>query len=72
MSGESFSARVADLTAGISGANKLNGFSVEHHGGVGDTITLGSEYDWLFWRMIGAGADMLTEHSQTLAYSTYI
>jgi hypothetical protein len=53
-------------------SNVLNGATVEHHDGAGDTITLGSANDWLFWRTMGAGEDALTENSQAPGYSTYL
>jgi hypothetical protein len=59
--GGTFAQRVAGLTAGVEpGGYKLNSATVTHHGGNADTISLGSANDWLFWRMVGAGADTLT------------
>jgi hypothetical protein len=57
--GNSFSSTVAGLTAGISGGYKLNTSTVTHHG-TGDTISLGSATDWVFWRMAGTDQDTLT------------
>lgn len=56
----SFAQRVAALSSGIPGGYTLNASTVKHHGGNGDVIALGSANDWLFWRKIGTGADMLT------------
>jgi len=58
--GGTFAQRVAELSSGITGNYKLNTSTVTHHGGNGDTIALGSANDWLFWRMVGTGADTLT------------
>ena len=57
-----FAARVAALssTSGITGGYQLNTSTVTHHSGSGDTIVLASANDWLFWRMVGTGADTVT------------
>ena len=57
-----FAARVAALssTSGITGGYQLNTSTVTHHSGSGDTIVLVSANDWVFWRMVGTGADTVT------------
>jgi PKD domain len=57
-----FAARVAALSSasGIAGGYRLNTSTVTEHEGSGDTIVLVSANDWVFWRMVGAGADTVT------------
>jgi hypothetical protein len=57
--GTNFASTVAALSAGITGGYALNPINVKHKG-TGDTITLASATDWVFWRMAGLDKDTMT------------